>query len=160
MLLVFRSMLPPSHWQNKAAQCAAWLLFFTNSHASAFRNSCTHLEVCIQHPSCNTHSINRNTHTETHTKSRTVLHRAHSVLHPLSQPSSCRHKTLSFPPTPLFSTLLYHLIASPPVSLCPPLPTFFSSPASQLSSSVKRRLTPPLLVLFYCFVKQRERGRR
>lgn len=66
MLLVFRSMLPPSHGQNKALQLAAWLLFF--SHANAFRSSCTRLAVCMEHTSCNTHSVHRNTHTNTHTE--------------------------------------------------------------------------------------------
>lgn len=77
MLLVFRSMLPPSHWQNKALQLAAWLLFFsTNRHANVLWSSAfssMHRVYKLQHT----------THTE------------HILFcPPSSQPSSCRLKTL------------------------------------------------------------------
>lgn len=62
MLLVFRSMLPPSHYQNKALHLPL-LLFFTYSHANVFRSSCTRIAACTECTSCNTHNVYGNTHT-------------------------------------------------------------------------------------------------
>lgn len=105
----------------------------------------------------------------THTHKRTQTHIEHILF---CSPSSLSAKQLQtqntlFPsyslacsfPLALFPlSFVRHLIASPPVSLCPPpLLPFFLSPACQLSSNVKQRSTPTLSAFFYCLVEWRER---
>lgn len=151
MLLVFRSMLPPSHYQNKPVHLSPWILFFTFGHANAFRSSYTHLTTCAECASCSTYTVYQNTH------------RVHSVLFSiLSVTQAAADKTL-FPSYSLSFLLLSYAISSP-LLLSPSvlllLSLLSSSPACQLSSNVKQQSTPTLpSLLLLCRVEgERRRG--
>lgn len=126
MLLVFRSMLPPSHYQNKPVHLSPWILFFTFGHANAFRSSYTHLTRCAECASCSTYTVYQNTHMNAHKHTEYILFCSPSSLSPKQlQTQNTLSLLLSlFPPS-----LIRHLIASPSVSLCPPPPllAFFLS---------------------------------
>lgn len=118
----------------------------------------------IQQYACSVQAATQ-THTQSthrHGKAHTHRHTEHIVFCSPSPQSAEQLQTQnalfhSFSSL-LLCSLQQRLIASPPVSLCPPLLPFFISSACQLSSLVKRRSTPThLSFFFYCFVKWRER---
>lgn len=148
MLLVFRSMLPPSHYQNKPVHLSPWILFFTFGHANAFRSSYTHLTTCAECTSCSTYTVYQNTH------------RVHSVLFSiLSVTQAAADTKHSFPPTLSLSSFSH--TPSHRLSFCLPLSSSSSPcflpllPVSWAATWSSNR--HPRSRLFYCFVEWRER---
>lgn len=156
MLLVFRSMQPPSLYQNKALHLSAWLLLFTYSHANAFRSLCTLITACTECTTCNTHTVHGNTHIHTQ------KHTEHILFCPLSSLSAKQLQTQNtlFPSYSSLSPLSH--TPSHRLSFCLPLssssPSFL--PFSCLSAEQQREaaIDTHALSLFYCSVEWRERG--
>lgn len=157
MLLVFRSTLPPSHYQNKAPHLSVWLLFVQLQPCKSIQELMHTYSSMHGSTQAATHILYGEIHTHTN------AHRAHSVLHPLSQPSSCRHKTLSFPPTLSLFLWLSHT-PSHRLSFCLPLssssPSFL--PLSCLSAEQHREaaINAHALCPFFLLLRRVEGERR
>lgn len=149
MLLVFRSMLPPSHWQNKALQVAAWLLFFTNSHANASWSSAfsgMHGVYKLQCTQCAEKYTYRNTHN---------IHTEHILFCSPSSQSAEQLQTHTLFPSYSSSPT----ISSPLLLPCSVLLSSFSSspPPVSWAAAWSGDRRPRSWSFFYCFDKQRER---